>query len=680
MKVLHINILDKKATYQHRDGDIVCGNSDYVIEFAFDAEWDARGEKIARFIWNSHYQDVTFTGTTCPVPIITNTTSVEVGVYAGELSTTTPAIIGCQKSILCQSTEPGGTPFIKGEKGDPGVCTVNVEGDKAMLLTGDKMLSDLLAAHDSGLLLRLVHFHDDVYTVLNNYKVYRQPDKIVFHNDDDLVIFGVSSDGKETISIGRAPAHLPLITDTDNNKVLGTENGKAVWIDPPATSGGEEYVVNLLYNANNERYTTDKTVTEIANAIMSEKNVQIVRKDGTSHETWSDFYLNDFSKANNFIHIFAANAQNRVDVIKDGSDEYVTITEVESSGTGSVPYKVINLNNYAIPQNALEAQNLGELFATAPLQFMGYEVTRPMRITAFADTVKAVLTEFNTVTPIHVVYSIEYEGMHLAYEITSVDTLRENGTIHQVSFGDTMYVGEVFGETFNTMADIRIALNEDGSIVFSFTMLEPVHFPFPVVCSDCGGTGWSGDCDTCGGTGHERCDTCWGNGEVDCTDCYNTGTRTCDSCAGTGQRSEYVSCDACGGSGSQDVSCDSCGGSGNQEVSCDYCGGSGNTEDGEQCQECGGTGNREEPCGSCGGSGTRTEFCGNCGGQGSWEEYVNCDACTGSGGTQCENCHGTGTLPCNDCNNGYRESLCPQCEGSGSNWCNTCGGTGSIEI
>ena len=120
MRILHISVLDKKATYLSRDGDIVCGNSDYVIEFAFDAEWAAHNEKIARFIWNGAYKDVTFTGTTCPVPIITNTTLVEVGVYAGELSTTTPALIGCQKSILCQSTEPGGTPFTKGEKGDQG--------------------------------------------------------------------------------------------------------------------------------------------------------------------------------------------------------------------------------------------------------------------------------------------------------------------------------------------------------------------------------------------------------------------------------------------------------------------------------------------------------------------------------------------------------------------------------
>ncbi len=112
MRILHISVLDKKATYASRDGDIVCGNSDYVIEFAFDAEWDAHEEKIARFIWNGQFTDVDFTGNTCPVPIITNATAVEIGVYAGELSTTTPAVIGCQKSILCKSaTESGEIVF-----------------------------------------------------------------------------------------------------------------------------------------------------------------------------------------------------------------------------------------------------------------------------------------------------------------------------------------------------------------------------------------------------------------------------------------------------------------------------------------------------------------------------------------------------------------------------------------
>lgn len=107
MKTLHITVREKIATYMMRDGEIVCGNSDYRIEFDFDSEWNAYSEKVARFIWNGAYFDQSFTGNICPVPIIDNTTQVLVGVHAGNLSTTTPASITCLKSILCGTPIPG---------------------------------------------------------------------------------------------------------------------------------------------------------------------------------------------------------------------------------------------------------------------------------------------------------------------------------------------------------------------------------------------------------------------------------------------------------------------------------------------------------------------------------------------------------------------------------------------
>ncbi len=111
MKILHITVTEKKAIYRERDGEIVCGNSDYIMEFAFDSEWASYETKTARFVWNGEYVDVIFTGDTCSVPIVRNTTLLSVGVYAGNLCTTTPAQIGCQKSILCD----GGLPQAPGD-------------------------------------------------------------------------------------------------------------------------------------------------------------------------------------------------------------------------------------------------------------------------------------------------------------------------------------------------------------------------------------------------------------------------------------------------------------------------------------------------------------------------------------------------------------------------------------
>lgn len=97
----NINItVREKIAHTISDTCIVCGNSDYVAIFDFDAEWDAYETKTARFIWGGTFTDVPFTGNECPVPVIPDAVSVLVGVYAGELHTTTAAAIGVRRSIL----------------------------------------------------------------------------------------------------------------------------------------------------------------------------------------------------------------------------------------------------------------------------------------------------------------------------------------------------------------------------------------------------------------------------------------------------------------------------------------------------------------------------------------------------------------------------------------------------
>lgn len=118
MNILHISVINKVATYQQRDGAIVCGNSDYQIEFTFDDEWNASTYKTARFVYSRGgavvHQDVDFTGNTVTVPVLTKTTEVYVGIFAGELRTSTPAVIPCKLSILCES----GTPAIPSPETD----------------------------------------------------------------------------------------------------------------------------------------------------------------------------------------------------------------------------------------------------------------------------------------------------------------------------------------------------------------------------------------------------------------------------------------------------------------------------------------------------------------------------------------------------------------------------------
>ena len=114
MPVINISVENKIA---EADGTLyVCGNSDFVAKFAFDAEWEAYENKTARFCYNNSYVDVVFTGNECPVPIISGTYFFNIGVYAGNLHTTTPARVPCKKSILCgNESESSASQEVKNE-------------------------------------------------------------------------------------------------------------------------------------------------------------------------------------------------------------------------------------------------------------------------------------------------------------------------------------------------------------------------------------------------------------------------------------------------------------------------------------------------------------------------------------------------------------------------------------
>ena len=105
-KNIKIQVIDKKATVIGAPV-IVCGNSDYTATITFDAEWSLTGPKTARFVYvrdgKVQHEDVAFSGNVVAVPVLVNVDFVDVGVFAGNLCTTTPARVPCRKSILCGS-------------------------------------------------------------------------------------------------------------------------------------------------------------------------------------------------------------------------------------------------------------------------------------------------------------------------------------------------------------------------------------------------------------------------------------------------------------------------------------------------------------------------------------------------------------------------------------------------
>lgn len=99
MPTINIKVKDKIAK-QVGNERYVCGNSDFTVEFEFDSEWDAYPTKTARFRYDGVYQEQVFTGNSCPVPVIFNAGAIAIGVYAGDLRTTTAAIVEARHSIL----------------------------------------------------------------------------------------------------------------------------------------------------------------------------------------------------------------------------------------------------------------------------------------------------------------------------------------------------------------------------------------------------------------------------------------------------------------------------------------------------------------------------------------------------------------------------------------------------
>ena len=103
--ILHIDVVNKVATYQKRDGCIVCGNSGYQIEFNFDSEWDNVSDKWAKFICDGQPTQEALIDAEdgiCNVPVIRNANKVLIGVYSESAGmATTGTEIPCKKSILC---------------------------------------------------------------------------------------------------------------------------------------------------------------------------------------------------------------------------------------------------------------------------------------------------------------------------------------------------------------------------------------------------------------------------------------------------------------------------------------------------------------------------------------------------------------------------------------------------
>lgn len=98
MPVINITVKGKVASSDTKA--IVNGNSDYAVNWVLDGDWADYDTKTMRVrFFDGSVIDSIFSGTSCSLPVITETCMIEIGLFAGDLITSTPAVINCIRCI-----------------------------------------------------------------------------------------------------------------------------------------------------------------------------------------------------------------------------------------------------------------------------------------------------------------------------------------------------------------------------------------------------------------------------------------------------------------------------------------------------------------------------------------------------------------------------------------------------
>lgn len=99
--VIHVKVTGKVASPIFQNEFLVCNNSNYVVHFDFDKEWNDSVVKTARFVWGrNYYQDVIILNDEAVVPVLVDTNWIEIGAYTDNIQTTTGAFFNVRDSIL----------------------------------------------------------------------------------------------------------------------------------------------------------------------------------------------------------------------------------------------------------------------------------------------------------------------------------------------------------------------------------------------------------------------------------------------------------------------------------------------------------------------------------------------------------------------------------------------------
>lgn len=109
MPTINVTVRNRIATAQ-RWQCIICGNSDYIVDFDLDDEWNDMPNKVAVFVTNTRgnirHERVLFDGSTCGLPVLRGVNMVDIGIEDGDIRTTTPAHVKCEACITDRAGMP----------------------------------------------------------------------------------------------------------------------------------------------------------------------------------------------------------------------------------------------------------------------------------------------------------------------------------------------------------------------------------------------------------------------------------------------------------------------------------------------------------------------------------------------------------------------------------------------
>lgn len=98
--IINISVKKKIATLTDINFELVGGNSDYKVVFDFDEDWLGYNVKTALFVFGDRTVEQVIGGNVCDGVAIENATICYVGVFSGDMATTTPACLsGIKRSI-----------------------------------------------------------------------------------------------------------------------------------------------------------------------------------------------------------------------------------------------------------------------------------------------------------------------------------------------------------------------------------------------------------------------------------------------------------------------------------------------------------------------------------------------------------------------------------------------------